>query len=270
MSQWREKRVLVTGGSQGLGFSIARAFGKQGAKVILWARDSERLRTAVERLHEDQIEASYETVDVLDAAAVNEGMQTIEKHYGRLDVLVNAVGKSTRIPLGEASLETYQEFMRLNFETAVQCSLTAMPLLEKTGGHLVNIGSLSSKTAWPYMAPYTASKFALAGFTQQCRLEGPSNVHTMLVCPGPIRRTDAGSRYARDGSNVPQSAAKPGGGAPVKGLSPERVANLIVRGCQRRTAELILPAWLRCLFSVSACSASLGDWILKRVAPQSK
>ena len=72
--------MLVTGGSQGLGFSIARAFGKQGAKVILWARDSERLRTAVERLHEDQIEASYETVDVLDAAAVNEGMQTIEKH----------------------------------------------------------------------------------------------------------------------------------------------------------------------------------------------
>ena len=112
MSQWREKRVLVTGGSQGLGFSIARAFGKQGAKVILWARDSERLRTAVERLHEDQIEASCETVDVLDATAVNEGMQAIEKHYGRLDVLVNAVGKSTRIPLGEASLETYQEFMR--------------------------------------------------------------------------------------------------------------------------------------------------------------
>ena len=130
---------------------------------------------------------------------------------GRLDALVNAVGLSTRKLIKDTSLADYREYMAVNFESAVRCSLACIDLLVEARGHLVNIGSLSSKTAWPFMAPYTTSKMALAGFTQQLRLEGPAELHVMLVCPGPIRRNDAGQRYQDQTDGLPDEAAKPGG-----------------------------------------------------------
>jgi short-subunit dehydrogenase len=270
MPDWKQKVVLISGGSQGLGLAIARAFGKRKAHVVLWARDSKRLQEAVDSLKGEGISVSSHSVDVLSDEAVQHGIESLLEQFGRLDVLVNAVGQSTRIPLAETSLETYRDFMQLNFETAVRCTMAALPSLEREHGHVVNIGSLSSKTAWPYMAPYTASKFALAGFSQQMRLEGPSSVHTMLVCPGPIRRADAGQRYRSEHTGIPDAASRPGGGAPVKGLDPEMIAQKVVRGCERRTRELILPSWLKGLFCLSQFSPSLGDWILKRVAPKRK
>ena len=270
MPDWKQKVVLISGGSQGLGLAIARAFGKRNAHVVLWARDPQRLEEAVSCLKGEGINVSSQSVDVLSDEAVQLGIESLLGQFGRLDVLVNAVGKSTRIPLSGTSLETYRDFMQLNFETAVRCTMAALPSIEKQQGHIVNIGSLSSKTAWPYMAPYTTSKFALAGFSQQMRLEGPSSVHTLLVCPGPIRRADAGQRYESELTGIPDAASRPGGGAPVKGLDPEMIAQKIVRGCERRTPELILPSWLKWLFCLSQFSPSLGDWILKRVAPTTK
>lgn len=270
MPDWNQKVVLISGGSQGLGLAIARAFGRKRAQVVLWARNESGLEEAVNSLKAEGIAASSQSVDVLRDEEVQRGIETLLGKFGRLDVLVNAVGKSTRIPLTETSLDSYQEFMRMNFETAVRCSLAALPSLDQQQGHIVNIGSLSSKTAWPFMAPYTTSKHALAGFSQQMRLEGPSSVHTMLVCPGPIRRADAGQRYQTEGNEIPDAASRPGGGAPVKGLDPELIAEKIVRGCERRKPELILPSWLKWLFCLSQFSPSLGDWILKRVAPKSK
>ena len=225
--------MLVTGGSSGLGLHIAFAFGRQGARVVLWARDSMRLSQAVEQLAREGIQAEGMSIDVGSDEAVLDGLARLESRFGRLDVLVNGVGRSTRSNLATTSVADYREFMEVNFETAVRCSLACLELLTRSQGHLVNIGSLSSKTAWPFMAPYTTSKFALAGFTQQLRLEGPPGVHCMLVCPGPIRREDAGHRYDQASGSLPDAAAKPGGGAPVKGLAPEFIAKKIVRGCER-------------------------------------
>ena len=95
----------------------------------------------------------------------------------------------------------------------------------------------------------------------------------MLVCPGPIAREDAGARYASAPSaagadrneGLPDSARKPGAGAKVKALRPERVAAQILRACERRDVELILPGKARLLFALQAFSPRLGDWLLGKL-----
>ena len=138
--------------------------------------------------------------------------QTVQ-HFGRLDVLVNNVGQSARGVLLETTPEDFERLMEINFLSVVRCTRAAAPHLIRSRGHLVNIGSLSGKSASRYVGAYSATKFALAAYTQQLRLDLRSQgVHVMLVSPGPMVREDAGRRYADQMSGLPASAAKPGAG----------------------------------------------------------
>jgi hypothetical protein len=86
----------------------------------------------------------------------------------------------------------------------------------------------------------------------------------LLVWPGPIARDDAGGRYSSEAPHVPAAAQAPGGGARVKAIPPDELAASILRACERRTSELIVPAKARLLFAISQLSASWGDWLLRR------
>ena len=270
VADWTNKVIVISGGSAGLGLQIGRAFGRRGATTILWARDRDRLEAARQQLSDEGISVEVDVVDASDDASVEAGVQSLLAKHGQLDGLINVVGRSTRQSSLETTLDDYREFLDTNFETAVRCSLAALPHLLATNGHLVNIGSLAAKTAWSFMGPYTASKYALAGFTQQLRLEAYDRLHVMLVCPGPIQREDSGQRYNDDASQLPEEARKPGGGAPVKGLDPEWLANCIVKGCEKRQAEIVAPGWLKLLFLTSQWSAALGDWVLRKAGPKRK
>ena len=150
-----------------------------------------------------------------------------------------------------------------NLHTVVNLSMAVVNELKKSKGHLVNIGSLASKTAWPFVTSYAVSKTAMATYTQQLRLEGPRNVHYMLVCPGPIRRDDVGSRYDEKAEKLPDSARAAAAGAKLKGIPPELLANKVLRACAKRKKELIVPAYARLAFIAAALSPTLGDWILR-------
>jgi short-subunit dehydrogenase len=119
------------------------------------------------------------------------------------------------------------------------------------------------------MGAYPASKHALAAYTQQLRLElAPQGAHVLHVCPGPIARDpaaySAAGRYAADSPDVPAAAQAPGAGAKVRAIDPARLAESIVNACERRKAELVMPAKARLLFAVSQLSARWGDWLLSR------
>jgi hypothetical protein len=86
----------------------------------------------------------------------------------------------------------------------------------------------------------------------------------MLVCPGPIAREDAGQRYAAAAPDIPATAQAPGGGARVKAIDPAELAAAILRACEARKPELIVPAKARLLFAISQLSARWGDWLLRR------
>lgn len=262
-SYWQDKVVLVTGGSAGFGRALATVFAQRNARVVITARHSDRLGEAAAAIGQGVIGIA---ADVTRNEQVQALFTDISARFGRLDALVNNVGRSTRGAIADTSAEKFGELIELNFLSAVRCTQLAIPLLQQSKGHIVLIGSLASKIASSYLGAYPASKFPLSAYAQQLRLElGALGVHTLLVCPGPIAREDAGHRYQAEASEIPASAQKPGGGVRLKGIDPHRLAERVVRACERRSAELVVPSSARWLAAVSQLWPSLADAIVRRM-----
>ncbi len=266
MSYWTDKVALVTGGSAGLGLAIARALVTAGAKATIAARDESRLKAAAETISAGGNACHWQVADVTSQADCAAAVARVVQQHGKLDLLVNCAGRSTRGAIETTSEADFAELLDLNFLSAVRCTQAALPHLLAARGHVVHIGSLASKSASKFLGAYPASKFPLAAYAQQLRLElGPKGLHTLLVCPGPIRRDDAGERYVEAASDLPPEAKKPGGGVRLKGIDPDWLARRIIRGCERREAEIVVPGRARLLFAICQLWPSLGDWIVQRM-----
>lgn len=260
MGYWENKVVVITGASAGFGRELATAFVRERAKVALVARDANRLDATCDELGQQAIAFAADVTSDEEVARLRDD---VVERFGRVDVLVNCVGKSGRKAILDTTPDDFRDLFELNFLTAVRCTRAFSAEIEKTGGHLVFVGSLASKTASRFLGAYPASKFPLAAYAQQLRLELTKSIHVLLVCPGPIARSDAGTRY--EGSDVPAEARKPGGGVKLKGISPESLAKRILKSCERRDFELTVPSKARLLFVLSQISARLGDWLVSRM-----
>ena len=258
--------ALITGGSAGLGVHVAARFLADGYRVILVGRDEDRLRAAITRLPTSSGVVSAEPCDLSKPAQVAALFERLGDNPGRLDVLVNCVGSSDRGLIEKLQPEKLGDLIQQNVVTALLCSQAALPMLEASGGVIVNIGSLASKVGARYIGGYAIAKHALAGMTQQMRLElKPRGVHVGLISPGPIRRDDAGRRYdTSDDPSLPSQAAKPGGGTTIKGLPPERVADAVMKMVRRRSPDIVMPGYLRILIAIGHASPRLGEWLLLR------
>lgn len=280
MGAWQGKVVLVTGGSRGLGLAVACAAVRQGAQVALCARDEQQLAQAARQVLQA---ASPRTTtadrggeagpvcqtlpaDALDESQLRAAVAAVLARHGRLDAVIHCVGRSDRGAAKDTPPQAFREAWDINFLTAVHCVRAVRAALEVSRGSLVLIGSLASKMAGLHLGAYPASKFALAAYAQQLRLElAPRGVHVLLVCPGPIRRDDAGQRYAHQAAGLPPAAAQPGGGVKLRGIDPDWLARRILSACQRRQVELVVPARARLLFALAQLSPRLGDWIMTRM-----
>jgi short-subunit dehydrogenase len=249
--------------------------------VAIVGRDRRRLGDAVASLNLETAEsqplqrdasgniipaATGIQADVTQQDQVETMVQQALLSLDRLDLLVNCAGKSSRGAAASSTAAQFQELWELNFLALVRCTQACLPHLLKTTGHVVNIGSLASKIASPFLGAYPASKFPVAAFSQQLRLElGPQGLHVLLVCPGPLRRDDAGLRYAEATGEMPPAARKPGGGVKLKSIDPNWLARRILVACERRSLELVLPAKARLLFAVAQLWPGLGDWIVRKM-----
>jgi NAD(P)-dependent dehydrogenase (short-subunit alcohol dehydrogenase family) len=269
MAYWTDKVALVTGGSSGLGLAIALALNRAGARLAIAGRDTDRLQAAALQLTAGPPCLTI-PADVTRQVDVERLIQQVVAQQGRLDVLVNCAGRSSRGAIAETTAEQFQELLDINFLSAVRCTQAALPHLLTSRGHVVQIGSLASKSASRHLGAYPASKFPLAAYAQQLRLElADQGLHVLLVCPGPIRRGDAGERYAKEAANLPPEARRPGGGVKLKGIDPDWLARRILRSCERRQAELIVPGRARLLFAIAQLWPRLGDWVLTRMTASS-
>jgi len=272
LSYWLNKVAIVTGGSSGLGLAIARQLFAAGSSVVLAARDEGRLKVAVDAVEKGATSGiSGKAVlparcDVTRDDEVSALVEATLNRLGRLDALVNCAGISGRGKVLETTPEQFQKMWELNFLALVRCTRAAAPHLLKNRGHLVNIGSLASKSASKYLGAYPATKFAVAAYSQQLRLElEPQGLHVLLVCPGPIKRDTSEKRYADQGAGLPEGARKPGGGVKLSGIDPDRLAKKILASCERRRKELVVPMTSRVLFALSQLSPALGDWIVEQM-----
>ncbi len=260
--------AIVTGGSAGLGLVIAKHFLADGYRVVIVGRDQARLDSAAESLERDTNMTGGQvlaiSVDVANQDDAGRIAAETAATFGRVDVLVNCVGTSDRGLVEDLESDRLSMLFTQNVTSMLLCSQAVLPDLRRSSGTIVNIGSLASKVGAPYIGGYAAVKHALVGLTQQMRLElREDGVHVGIVCPGPIRRQDAGARYqAEVNEKLPADAAKPGGGAKVKGLDPDVVAAAVIKCVRKRLPEMILPRHMRLLIAVGNAFPGLGDWLL--------
>ena len=202
--------------------------------------------------------------DVTRQGDVDRLIEETVTRFGRLDLLVNAAGRSARGAALSTTPEEFAALLDVNFLATVRTTRAAGPHLLRGGGHVVNIGSLAAKLAGRYMGGYSASKFALAGYTEQLRLESAGEgLKVLLVCPGPIAREQL-RQYESTDPALPASAGQPGAGVRIKGMAADDVARRVLRAAERNRAELILPARARLVFVAAAISPRLGDWLVRK------
>ena len=265
MSYWREKVVLITGGSAGLGRVLASEFGGAGARIVIASRRTEMLRHVHDELTGRDIETLTVPTDITDPAQVDAMVSRTVEHFGQIHALVNTAGRSSRGRVESTTSEDFRKLLELNFIGLVHCTLAAMPHLLVSKGHVVNIASLAAKVAPPYMGAYAASKFPVAAYSQQLRLEmTQKGLHVLLVCPGPVARPDAGIRYDDVSVDLPDAARKPAGGAPIGPIDPHQLAKQILKSCERRRRELIVPNRMRYFFAAAQLWPGLTDWFLRK------
>jgi 3-oxoacyl-[acyl-carrier protein] reductase len=210
---FRDKTVIVTGGSRGIGLATARTFAEAGARVAICGRDPERLRRAVRELGGTS-RAMAAAADVADPAQVeafiNEALNTL----GPIDILINNAGIAHAGPFAEEPVESLVAVIDVNLKGTMLVTRRVLPdMLARGQGVIVNVASGAGLSGFPDLVSYCASKFGVVGFTEALAQEaGPRGVRVYAVCPGRVA-TDMQVLYS---------------GAKV-GMPPEKVAERIVR-----------------------------------------
>jgi len=180
MGQLDGKIAIITGGGSGIGKGIARAFGGEGATLVLASRNRAQLDSAAGELLADGATVRVIPADVTDEAQVIALFEQTIKEYGRVDILVNNSGVFDGGPIEELSLATWRKVLDVNLTGPFLCSREAMKIMKRQGGgRIINIGSISAQMPRENAAPYAVSKHGLVGLTKATALEG--RAHGVVV-----------------------------------------------------------------------------------------
>lgn len=183
------KRALVTGSSRGIGFGIANALAGAGAHVILNARDQVALGEAAVRLAEQGAKVNALAFDVTSEDSVEEAIAHAEAEIGPVDILVNNAGMQHRAPLDEWPLEKFRQVIDTNLTSAfIVGRAVARGMIARKSGKIINICSVMSALARPSIAPYAASKAAIANLTRGMAVDWAQHgLNVNGIAPGYIR-----------------------------------------------------------------------------------
>jgi len=274
---WRDRRVIVAGGTAGFGLVLARHLVRAGARVLLVGRSSEGVRNALEaceRAGESTDSMHGVTADLGRAGEGNRIAGEALRLLGGVDDLLCCVGRSGRAKILDTSDDELRDYLSANLFAATELVRAVADDVAAAKGHVVFIGSLAGKLVTPFMGPYAVAKFALAAYADAVRLElEPRGAHVLLVSPGPIRRaaddpaTGRGlDRYANDArrAGLPASATAPGGSANLEQLDPDRLAAAVLEACRRRDAELVVPRKAALLAGLIEWLPNMGRRLLAR------
>ncbi len=238
----RDKVVLITGGSRGLGLALAREFARQGSRIAICARDSEELERARQSIAEMSVPVVAFSCDVTDKQAVEGLIRDVTEELGPIDVLVNNAGIVTVGPVESQSLEDFEQAHAVMYWGVVYPTLAVLHDMRSRGsGRIVNITSIGGRVSVPHLLPYNAAKFAAVGFSEGLRSELlAQGIYVTTIVPGLMRTgSSVNARFKGDGEGELSWFSR-AAGTPLLSIRAERAARRIVRAARFGDAELVL------------------------------
>ena len=263
---FRDKVVIITGASSGIGEALAYHLAQAGAFLALAARSAERLETVAAECRRLGAKAASVPTDVSDEDQCKALVASTLTTYGRIDALVNNAGFGVRAPLADLpSLALFVEVLNTNFMGSVYCTYYALPHLKQTRGRIVAVSGLIAKVPLPYLSSYTASKFAMAGFFDVVRMElEDSGISVTTVYPDFVA-----TRFA---ANVRDAGGRPRGQDAAriyseKTMTAQKCARLIVEAAAARRREITLSTRGRLVPWIKLLAPGVVDKIAKKMVP---
>jgi NAD(P)-dependent dehydrogenase (short-subunit alcohol dehydrogenase family) len=231
-SDMRNQVAVVTGASSGIGKAVALAFAAAGARVALVARSAAKLEAVAQEARQRGGNALAVPTDVTERAQVDAMVERVLREFGRIDVLVNNAGIGAHGPFWQTPYEDFERIVRVNFFGAAYCTSAVLPhMIARHAGRIVNVSSIIGKRAYPGNAAYCASKFALEGFAEALRTEVRHHgIRVIQVCPG-FTETEFFDHLLQTGGHRRPHR---------RGMSPDRVAALLLRAVQRDRREIVV------------------------------
>lgn len=234
---FKDKVIIVTGASSGIGKACAEEFAKRGANLVLAARQYVTLCEITADL-----EKRYDVKAIAVQADVSkqEDCEILVKQalitFNKIDILINNAGLSMRALFNELDLSVLKNLMDVNFWGTVYCTKYALPEILKSKGSIIGVSSIAGYRGLPGRTGYSASKFAMNGFMESLRTELlKTGVHVMVACPGFTTSNIRVSALAKDGGAHGETSMEEG-----KMMSAEEVAIRIVDGITARKRTLVM------------------------------
>lgn len=185
MSGIREKVVVITGASSGIGEATARLLASQGARVVLGARRLDRLQNIAADIQSAGGSAVYQQLDVTELDQVQDIVQLALSRFGRLDVVINNAGVMPLSPLEALKIEEWNRMIDINIRGVLHGIAAGLPVMKKQGfGQFINIASIGAYAVSPTAAVYCVTKYAVRAISEGLRQEAGRDIRVTLVSPG--------------------------------------------------------------------------------------
>lgn len=237
MNEFRDNVVVITGGSAGIGLEVARQLSRQGAKLVLAARDSATLEAAAESCRALGGKAIAVQTDVGDSEQCRRLIETAIETYGRIDTLINNAGISMHARFDELSdVHAVDRITRTNYFGSVYCTWYALPHLKHSRGRIVGVSSLTGKNGVPTRTLYAGTKHAMAGFFDSLRIELKNHgVTVTMIYPGFVATDIAQRALGPDGLPLGTRPVQKG-----KVMQVDECARRIIEAAANRSREVVM------------------------------
>lgn len=252
MEDFKGKTVVITGASSGIGRALAYEFAGRGARVVLGARQEDKLEWIADEIRSKGGEARWCKCDVCSEADCEALINTAVREFGGVDILICNAGISMRALFDDVDLGVLRRLMDVNFWGTVYCTKYALPHIQASKGSIVGVSSVAGLHGLPGRTGYSSSKYAMTGFLDTVRVENiKKGVHVMVACPGFTNTNVRFAALTADGSAQGDTPRDEGGM-----MSAEEVARRIAKGIKRRK-RILLMEW-----------EGRGTHIIKKLSPR--